>query len=249
MTSVGIIPARYHASRFEGKVLASIAGKPMIQHVWEQAKKAHSLDDLIIAADDERIIKVVEEFGGRAVFTSKEHPSGTDRLREIANPLDVDIVVNIQADEPLLQHSMIDSLVNSLKDDEELVMTTLMKRISDLREIEDPNVVKVVVDKNNIALYFSRSKIPFPREQESVCDSEKTTHYKHIGLYAYTKDFLFTFANTPQSSLEKAEKLEQLRALENGYKIKVLETECDTIGVDTPGDLEIVRQRLLSRQN
>jgi len=247
MKSVGIIPARYHASRFEGKVLADILGKPMIQHVWESAKNALTLDDLIIAADDERIIKVVEGFGGKAVFTSKQHPSGTDRLREIANPMDVDIVVNIQADEPLLQHSMIDILVSALKDDQELVMTTLMKRINDLREIEDPNVVKVVVDKNNIALYFSRSKIPFVRDKEAISNGAQMPYCKHIGLYAYTKDFLFTFANIPQSSLEKNEKLEQLRALENGYKIKVLETTCDTIGVDTPGDLEIVKQRLQNK--
>ncbi|NQT95462.1 MAG: 3-deoxy-manno-octulosonate cytidylyltransferase [Candidatus Omnitrophica bacterium] len=248
MTSVGIIPARYHATRFEGKVLAIISGKPMIQHVWERAKKAHTLDDLIVAADDERIIKVVEEFGGKAIFTSKSHPSGTDRLREIANPLDVDIVVNIQGDEPLLHHSMIDHLVSALIEDKELVMATLMRKLDNPRDIEDPNIVKVVVDKNNIALYFSRSRIPFIRDEDIAHSSRRLPYYKHIGLYAYTKDFLFTFANLPPSSLEKYEKLEQLRALENGYKIKVIETKYDTIGVDTPQDLEIVKERLTAKR-
>ncbi len=240
MTSLGIIPARYAASRFEGKVLANIGNKPMIQHVWERAKKARSLDDLIIAADDDRIIKVVEGFGGKAVFTSKSHPSGTDRLREIANPLDVDIVVNIQADEPLLNYSMIDSLVDTMCDDKDIVMASLMKKMDNIEEINNPNLVKVVVDKNNFALYFSRSPIPFSR----AGSDGKCRFYKHIGLYAYTKDFLFTFANLPPSSLEKYEKLEQLRALENGYRIKMVETKYDTIGVDTPEDLERARATL-----
>jgi len=246
MTSVGIIPARYGASRFEGKVVAKIGNKTMIQHVWERAKKAHSLDDLIVAADDDRIIKAVELFGGKVVFTSKSHPSGTDRLREIANPLDVDIVVNIQADEPLLHHSMIDNLVDIMRQDKGIVMASLMKKIDNLSDLENPNIVKVVVDKNNFALYFSRSPIPFARDrQQPYLSDEDLNHsgnklrfYKHIGLYAYTKDFLFTFANLPQSSLEQCEKLEQLRALENGYKIMMVETKYDTIGVDTPQDLE-----------
>src|SRR3989338_6698711 len=153
MKAVGIIPARYAATRFDGKVLADLCGKPVIQHVWENAKKARMLDELIVAADDERIIKAVESFGGKATFTARAHPSGTDRLREIANPLDVDIVVNIQADEPLLQHPMIDSLVSVLLDNKDIVMTSLMKRIEDPAEICNPNVVKVVVDKDNFALY------------------------------------------------------------------------------------------------
>jgi len=242
MKSIGIIPARYAASRFEGKVIAKIGQKTMIQHVWERAKKSHALDDLIVAADDDRIIKVVESFGGKAVFTSKQHPSGTDRLREITNPLDVDIVVNIQADEPLLHHSMIDNLVDIIKSDKEIVMSSLMKRLDDISDLENPNIVKVVVDKNNFALYFSRSPIPFIRNgSEGTGETEwKNTRYfyKHIGIYAYTKDFLFTFANLPQSWLEKQEKLEQLRALENGYRIMMAETKYDTIGVDTPEDLE-----------
>ncbi|MFH0731987.1 MAG: 3-deoxy-manno-octulosonate cytidylyltransferase [Candidatus Omnitrophota bacterium] len=232
MKSIGIIPARYAATRFDGKVLANLHGKPVIQHVWENAKKAHTLDDLIIAADDDRIIKVVESFGAKAISTAKEHPSGTDRLREIVNPLDVDIVVNIQADEPFVQSSMIDGLVAALLQDENIVMATLMKKIDNQEDISNPNVVKVVVDKDNFALYFSRAAIPVYRE------SSTGVYYKHIGLYSYTKDFLFTFANLPLSNLEKAEKLEQLRALENGYRIKVLETSYETIGIDTPQDLE-----------
>lgn len=245
MTSVGIIPARYEASRFQGKVLADIGGKPMIQHVWERAKKAHMLDDLIIAADDDRIIKVVEAFGGKALFTSKSHPSGTDRLREIANPLDVDIIINIQADEPLLHHSMIDNLVSVLREDKDAVMVSLMRKIESSYEMDNPNVVKVVVDKNNFALYFSRSPIPYIRDREGLSERGRSHLYKHIGLYAYTKDFLFTFANLPSSSLEKYEKLEQLRALENGYKVKMVETKYDTVGVDTPQDLEEAKRRLL----
>lgn len=246
MTSVGIIPARYGASRFEGKVIARIGNKTMIQHVWERARKSNALDDLIIAADDDRIIKAVEGFGGKAVFTSKSHPSGTDRLREIVNPLDVDIVVNIQADEPLLHHSMIDNLVDAMRQDKNIVMSSLMRKIDDMSELENPNTVKVVVDKNNFALYFSRSPIPFLRDRHPTSPGDedkghlrgKSRFFKHIGLYAYTKDFLFTFANLPQSSLEQCEKLEQLRALESGYKIMMVETKYDTIGVDTPEDLE-----------
>lgn len=242
MKAVGIIPARYAATRFKGKVLANLCGKPIIQHVWETAKKAHLLDDLIIAADDERIIKAVESFGGKATITAREHSSGTDRLREIANPLDVDILVNIQADEPLIIPSMIDELVTALSQNSDMVMATLMKRIDNTEEINNPNIVKVVVDKDNFALYFSRIAIPFYKK------INERNHYKHIGLYSYTKDFLFTFANLPPSFLEKAEGLEQLRALENGYKIKVLETTYDTVGIDTPEDLEKAENILLKEK-
>ncbi len=261
MEAIGIIPARYGSTRLDGKVLAPIAGKPMIQHVWEQAKKVKILDDLIIAADDERIIDVVKKFGGKAIFTAKEHRSGTDRLTEIANPLEVKVVVNIQADEPMIDPSMVDGVVRTLLDDEELVMATVAKKITAESELTDPNVVKVIVDKNGFAIYFSRAPIPYVRESEptssghslmfgvgSLFHSPKykisDATYKHIGMYAYTKDFLFTFTNMPTSSLEKIEKLEQLRVLENGYKIKILETTHDSIGVDTPEDLERVKKIL-----
>jgi 3-deoxy-manno-octulosonate cytidylyltransferase (CMP-KDO synthetase) len=233
MEVVGIIPARFQSTRFEGKVLADIEGKPMIQHVWERARQAKLLDDLIVACDDERIYKAVKEFGGNAIFTAKGHASGTDRITEIANPLDVKIVVNIQADEPLVHPTMIDGVVEALKMDEALVAATVIKKIENHHEINDFNVVKVVVDKNNFALYFSRLPIPFVRDEQS----QEIIYYKHIGLYGYTKDFLFIYKNLTQSRLEKLEKLEQLRILENGYRIKVVETKFETYGVDTPQDL------------
>jgi len=238
MDAIGIIPARFHSTRFEGKVLADINGKPMIQHVWERAKQAKLLDDLIVACDDERIYKTVKEFGGNAIFTAKGHASGTDRITEIANPLDVKIVVNIQADEPMLHPSIIDSVVESLRMDEALSVATVIKRIEHPEEINDSNVVKVVIDKNNFALYFSRLPIPFVRDEQN----QEMVYYKHLGLYGYTKDFLFIYKNLPQSRLEKLEKLEQLRILENGYRIKVVETKFETYGVDTPQDLLKVRK-------
>jgi len=239
MDVIGVIPARYASSRFEGKILANILGKPMIQHVWERAKPSKMLNDLIIACDDERVKKIAEDFGAKVIYTSKDHDSGTDRLTEIVQPLDVKVVVNIQADEPLIHFTMIDNLAHTLLEDPDVVMATLIKQIENKDDLDNPNIVKVVVDKDNFALYFSRSIIPYLRETEEQAD-----YYKHIGLYAYTKDFLFTFKNLPESALEKAEKLEQLRALEAGYKIKTALTEYETIGVDTPEDLEIVKKRL-----
>jgi len=239
MNLIGVIPARYASTRFEGKILANILGKPMIQHVWERAKKSKLLEDLIIACDDERVKKIAEDFGAKVIYTSKGHESGTDRLTEIVQPLEVKAVVNIQADEPLIHFSMIDNLGHAILEDPSIVMATLIKRIENEKELSNPNVVKVVIDKDNCALYFSRATIPYQREINSQPD-----YYKHIGMYAYTKDFLFTFKNLPESKLEKAEKLEQLRALEAGYKIKTVQTDFDTIGVDTPEDLEIVKKRL-----
>lgn len=242
MDALGIIPARYKATRFEGKVLADLMGKPVIQHVYEVAKKARMLDDLIIATDDERVLKSVKDFKGKGVLTSIDQPTGTDRLAEVANPVDVKIVVNIQGDEPLIHQTMIDELVRTMLDDETLNMATVIKRIDDKNEMMDPNIVKVVVDKEGYALYFSRSPIPFERAQESQ------NFYKHLGLYAYTKDFLFTFTNLPKSGLEKTESLEQLRALEHGYRIKTIETKFETVGIDTPEDLEKARAVLLARE-
>jgi len=238
MDVIGVIPARFHSSRFEGKVLVDICGKPMIQHVWERAKQAKLLDDLIVACDDERVYNAVVKFGGNAVFTAKEHLSGSDRITEIVNPLDVKIVVNIQADEPMVRPSMINGIIEELIKDKSLVVATIVKKIERPGEIDDPNVVKVVFDKNNFALYFSRSAIPFIREGRS----QELPFYKHIGLYAYTKDFLFTYKNLSNSKLEELEKLEQLRVLEHGYKIKVVETQFDTFGVDVPEDLEQVKK-------
>ena len=244
MKAIGVIPARWGATRFEGKVLAELLGKPVIQHVWENAKKAKTLDDLIVACDDERIIKVVEGFGGKAIYTSPKQPSGTDRLAEVVNPMDVNIAVNIQGDEPLVRPIMIDSLVIALEAEKVAQMATVIKRIEDESELTNSNVVKVVVDRNGYALYFSRYAIPYNRTGEED-KRKRPVYFKHIGLYAFTKDFLFTFRNFQESSLEKAEKLEQLRVLEYGYKIKTVETKFDTVGVDTPDDLVRVKEILL----
>ncbi|MFH1778445.1 MAG: 3-deoxy-manno-octulosonate cytidylyltransferase [Candidatus Omnitrophota bacterium] len=241
MDAIGIIPARYHSTRFEGKVLKDLLGKSVIQHVWDNARRASTLEGLIVATDDERIKSEVLRFGGKAILTAKEHKSGTDRLREVVNPIDVKVVVNIQADEPFLHPSMIDDIVRSLLEDKTVDMVTLKKKITDPEELTNPNVVKVVTDKNDYALYFSRSTIPYPRVKKNA------QFYKHIGLYAFTKDFLFTFTNLPPSPLEGIEGLEQLRVLENGYKVKVIETQFDTIGIDTPEDLERAKEILKSR--
>ena len=241
MDVIGVIPARYSSTRFHGKVLADIMGKPMIQHVWERAKQARMLDDIIVACDHEEVAEVALGFGAKVVMTSKSHVCGTDRIAEVINPLDVKIVVNIQADEPLIHPTMIDSLARALLEDNSVSMATIMKRIVDPALINDSNVVKVVTDKNNFALYFSRSVIPYAAANSDVKDPQ---YFKHIGLYGYTKDFLFIYKNLPVSDLERSEKLEQLRVLEEGFKIKVIETKFDTIGIDTPDDLLKVEEYL-----
>lgn len=241
MDVIGVIPARYSSQRFEGKVLADILGKPMIQHVWERAKQALVLDDLIIACDDERVARAAEGFGAKVVFTAKAHLSGTDRIIEVVNPIDVKIVINIQADEPLIQPVMIDSVAQVLLDNPSVSMATLIKEMTDVKELDDPNVVKVVIDKNNFALYFSRAPIPYHAHSSEV---KSPVFYKHIGLYGYTKDFLFTYKNLPVSNLERTESLEQLRVLEEGLRIKTVETKYETVGVDTPEDLKKVKAYL-----
>jgi len=241
MDVIGVIPARYSSTRFEGKVLADILGKPMIQHVWERARQCLLLDDLIIACDDERVAEAAKSFDAKVVLTAKGHASGTDRIIEVINPLDVKIVINIQGDEPLIHPTMIDDVARALLADNSVTMATVIKKIDDQAVANDPNVVKVVADKNNFALYFSRAAIPYCREGS---EAKKPLYYKHIGLYGYTKDFLFTYRNLAVSSLEKTECLEQLRVLEEGFRIKVIETKFDTVGVDTPSDLEKVKIRL-----
>ena len=246
MDVIGIIPARYSSTRFDAKVLADILGKPMIQHVWERAKQALLLDDLIIACDDQRVADAARAFGAKVVLTAKGHASGTDRITEVINPLDVKVVINIQGDEPLIHPTIIDNVARALLDDESISIATVMQKIEDLSLINDPNVVKVVVDRNNFALYFSRAGIPFRAANSEV---KSPVYYKHIGLYGYTKDFLFTYRNLPVSSLEKIELLEQLRVLEEGFRIKVIETKYDTIGVDTPQDLAKVTQYLTKEKH
>ncbi|MEI6631708.1 MAG: 3-deoxy-manno-octulosonate cytidylyltransferase [bacterium] len=241
MDIIGVIPARFSSTRFEGKVLAKIMGKPMLEHVWERAGEAILLDELIIACDDERVATVAREFGAKVVMTSKDHLCGTDRIIEVINPIDVKVVINIQADEPLIHPTMIDSLARELLADSSISVATLIKKIEDNAELDDPNIVKVVADKNKFALYFSRAAIPYKAKNSKV---EDPIYYKHIGLYGYTKDFLFTFKNLPSSSLENIEKLEQLRMLEEGFRIRLIETKYDTVGVDVPEDLKKVAERL-----
>ncbi|HTL70301.1 MAG TPA: 3-deoxy-manno-octulosonate cytidylyltransferase [Candidatus Eisenbacteria bacterium] len=245
MEAIGVIPARYGSTRFEGKVIKDLCGKPVIQHVYERAKKAKLLDDLIIATDDDRILKVVEGFGGKAVFTSKAHLTGTDRLTEVVNALDVRIVVNIQGDEPLINPLVIDDLVRAMQDDPEVMMATVVKRSRSEEEFRSPDVVKAVMDSRNYALYFSRSPIPTFAKP----GVEEGYFYKHIGIYAYHKDFLFTFKKQPPGGLETLERLEQLRALENGTRIKCIETKFETVGVDTPEDLALAKAYLEKEQN
>lgn len=239
MNAIGVIPARFGSTRLAKKVLLDIGGKPMLQHVWEKAKKASALDDVIIATDDEAVLNAAKRFRAKAVLTSVDHSSGTDRITEVVNPLDVKVVVNIQADEPLIHPAMINALASALLDEPNLVMATLAKKITNEKDIHDPNIVKVVIDKDGFALYFSRAPIPYNRQSEGNSFLTEN-HYRHIGIYAYTKDFLFTFTNMPISKLEAIEKLEQLRVLENGYKIKVIETSYETISVDTQEDLNRV---------
>ncbi|ADL13671.1 3-deoxy-manno-octulosonate cytidylyltransferase [Acetohalobium arabaticum] len=241
---VGIIPARYGSTRLPGKPLLDICGEPMIQHVYKRAAEAEVFDRVIVATDDERIKERVENFGGEAVMTSTEHKTGTDRLAEAARRIEADIIVNIQGDEPLISPAMIEELVYPLLVDSTLVMSTLKQEIKDQEEVNNPDLVKVVTDKEGYALYFSRSPIPYLRNQET--DSK---FYKHIGLYAYQKSFLLKFAKLEATPLEQAESLEQLRALENGYRIKVVETEHASIGVDTEEDLKRVRNVMEEIEN
>ncbi|MCX5864285.1 MAG: 3-deoxy-manno-octulosonate cytidylyltransferase [Deltaproteobacteria bacterium] len=239
---VAIIPARYHSNRFEGKPLAKIAGKPMIQHVYERAKAVTMLSRVAVATDDERIAECVRSFGGEVVMTRSDHVSGTDRLAEAASIMGIaeqDVVVNIQGDQPLFEAEVISQVATPLLEDPALPMSTLIYKIVREEEITDPNHVKTVFDRHNNALYFSRASIPFQRNPE---ESEVPTYYKHLGFYAYRKGFLLTFVGLPEGEWERFEKLEQLRALEFGYRIRVVLTAHDSIEVDTPQDLERVEE-------
>lgn len=237
MKVLGIIPARYGSTRLAGKPLVDIGGKPMIQHVYARARGAACLDLLLVATDDRRIVEAVEGFGGRAVMTDPNHKSGTDRCAEVAagHP-DHEIVVNIQGDEPLLDLRLIEQVVAPLLADPAVVMATPAKPLAE-RARQDPNTVKVVTNVSGDALYFSRSLIPYPRNEEGF------RAYEHIGLYCYRRDFLFRYAKLPRTPLERTESLEQLRALEHGYPIRVvlLGNFGETVSVDTPEDLARAR--------
>jgi len=237
MKVVGVIPARYSSVRLEGKPLADIGGKPMIQHVYERAGRSKLLSDLLVATDDERIHEAVLGFGGQSRMTAREHPSGTDRIAEVAETLEAEVVVNIQGDEPFISPKVIDQLVQPFTVDPELEMSTLARVIEDEAALGDPNVVKVVFDHRGRAMYFSRSLIPHPRR------ADEHRAYEHIGLYGYRKSFLVEYARMPPSPLERTEALEQLRALENGRTIRVVVTEHHHgLSVDTEGDLERARE-------
>ena len=236
MSVLAIIPARYASTRFPGKPLAAIAGKPMIQHVYERTLKADSVSRVIVATDDERIRAAVVDFGGEVVMTRADHPSGTDRLAEVAAGLDADLIVNVQGDEPLIDPLMIDQAVKPLLADPTIEMGTLKSLIKDEEDYLNPNIVKVVTDRDGFALYFSRSPMPYLRE----ADFASVPLFKHVGLYVYRRDFLLKYPHLSETDLEKAEKLEQLRALEHGYRIYVATTDCESIGVDVPADLEKV---------
>lgn len=229
-----IIPARYASTRLPGKPLRDIAGKPMIVRVYERATGAQRVHEVVVATDDERIRAAVEEHGGNAVMTRADHATGTDRLAEVAAQRpDCDLIINVQGDEPLIDPAVIDALVAPFEHDTALMMATAKTEITDAAEMENPNNVKVVADHTGNALYFSRARIPYARNAGAKV-------YKHIGIYAYRRDFLLAYAKMAQTELECSESLEQLRALENGYRIHVVETDAVFIGVDTEEDLAAV---------
>ncbi|MBF0328948.1 MAG: 3-deoxy-manno-octulosonate cytidylyltransferase [Nitrospirae bacterium] len=250
MSAIAIIPARYSSTRFPGKPLCMIAGKPMIQHVYENVKRAKGLQNVFVATDSSLIYDAVTAFGGIAVKTYEKHESGTDRIAEAVNNIgtqlnDDDVIVNVQGDEPMIKPEMVDNVVE-IMNDSRAAIGTLAKRITSRKEIEDPNVVKVIFDQDGFAYYFSRAPIPYHRElfgkENFNCDS--LYMFKHIGIYAYRKKVLVEFSKMAASKLESIEMLEQLRALERGYKIKIKETLYETIGVDTPMDIERVEKCL-----
>lgn len=243
MNFIGIIPARYQSSRFPGKPLAVIKKKPMIQWVYENVSKA--IEHIWVATDDERIAKTVSSFGGNVVNTNKNHQSGTDRCAEAARIISeqhqFDVVVNIQGDEPFIQPGQIETIKNCFITDD-VKIATLVKRIDTAEELFNPNRPKVVLDKHNNALYFSRSAIPYFRGEKEENWIKMNTYWGHVGMYAFRSDVLQEITRLNQSSLELSESLEQLRWLENGYKIRTAETKVDTIGIDTPEDLEAALQ-------
>jgi len=232
---LGVIPARFASTRFPGKVLSLIAGKTMLQHVYERASLSSYLTSVIIATDDDRVAQVARKFGARVRMTLPDHLSGTDRVAEVVSAETAELVVNIQGDEPLIDPAAIDAAILPMVHEPDLVMGTLKKRIENPREISDPNVVKVVTGHAGDAIYFSRSPIPFDRDSTG-----SVPYFKHIGLYVYQREFLLAYPALPVGPLETTERLEQLRALENGYGIRVVETEYESLGVDTPQDLERV---------
>ena len=237
--ATGIIPARFHSQRFPGKPLALIQGKPMIERVFERASTAKFLEQIIVATDDDRIAQAAQKIGAEVRMTSPHHNSGTERVAEVANKVKTPLIINIQGDEPLVSGQMIDTLILALQD-EFIPMVSLMAKIQDLNLLRDSNTVKVVIDKDSFALYFSRSPLPFQASD---------FFYQHIGIYGYQRDFLFNYIRLEPSRLEKTENLEQLRALEHGYRIKMIETQSQILSVDTPNDIIKLEEFLKKRSS
>ena len=240
--TTAVIPSRYGSSRFEGKPLSLVAGKPMIQRVYEQAEKSKAVSKTIVATDDKRIFDAVKAFGGKAVMTSDKCRSGTDRVAQTADILNLDpddIIINIQGDQPIFNPETLEEMIAPFENDPGLVMSTLAFKIQDKREITDPKDVKVTFDKNKFAMYFSRAQIPFPRDKDTNAE-----FYKHLGFYAYKKKFLDKLVNLPTGTCEHIEKLEQLRVLEYGFKIKVIVTQYDSPEIDLPEDIKRIEAKL-----
>ena len=242
--TVAIIPARYSSKRFPGKPLAEIAGKPMIQHVWERAKQTPSIDQIFVATDDERILDTVRNFGGEAVLTSTEHETGTDRIVEVVEGISCRWVLNIQGDEPMILPEDLDRMIKQTKIIKGTKAATLIYKITDRAQLNDPNVVKVTVNLNNMALYFSRSLIPY----QSSGQSKHSRIWRHLGVYLFQRDFLIKYSQWPRSNLERSEQLEQLRILENGESLLCVEAENEGVGVDVPQDLVNV-ENLIKNKN
>ena len=236
-----MIPARYGATRFPAKLMQDLCGKPVIVHTYQRVADTNLFDQVYVVTDDDRIENAIREVGGKVIRSQKEHNSGSDRLAEASKDLEVDIIVNVQGDEPFTDKENLQKVIDIFANDpqQNIAVASLMERITHPDDIANPNNVKVVVNKFNEALYFSRSVIPFPRDTNT-----KVPYYKHIGIYAYRKDALQQFTQLPPSLLEETEKLEQLRYLENGFKIRLAVTDIPTIGIDTPEDLEKARKRL-----
>jgi 3-deoxy-manno-octulosonate cytidylyltransferase (CMP-KDO synthetase) len=240
--AIGIIPARYDSTRLPGKPLMEIGTKPMIQWVYERSSKADRISEIFVATDDERILQTVRSFGGKAIMTPKNLSSGTDRAAFLARNFDAQIIVNIQGDEPFINPNDVDKVTGLLMSTENYCMGTLVKRIFNPDELSNPNTVKVVINQQREALYFSRSPIPFSRENKLFSDwIEGHTYFKHIGIYSYRREFLLQYTGWKQTPLENMEKLEQLRVLEMGHRIHVAETDSDSICVDTTEDLSRAR--------
>ena len=241
---IGIIPARFASTRLMGKPLADMGGKPMIQHTYQSAKKSKLLDKVIIAVDDDRLYKVAKDFGAEVYMTPQNVATGSDRIAIVTEKItDASIIVNIQGDEPFIKGKMIDEAIEPLLFDRKVSVSTLAKRIKSVEEMKSPSVVKVVFDYNNFAMYFSRSPIPFARDARTNLQRiEVAEMYKHIGLYVYRREALLKFTASKPTDLEQVEKLEQLRFLEYGMKMKIVVTEIESLSVDTPADLEIARK-------